>query len=103
MEISDMIYKVHDAMEGRDELTGYDLHMIHGTLCEITPRIEAVSIAFAEWIQFNHFVYTTSPTDLNHKYWVRKLASIITTRNIYTTEQLFSQFFTEFKRNEYGK
>ncbi len=34
-----MIYKVHDAMEGRDELTGYDLHMIHGTLCDITPNI----------------------------------------------------------------
>ena len=34
MEIDEMIDKVHETLEGRYDLTGYDLYMIHGTLCE---------------------------------------------------------------------
>lgn len=34
MTTDQMIYKVHEAMEGRYDLTGYDLQMIHSALCE---------------------------------------------------------------------
>ena len=56
---------------------------------------ESIATDFCEWTQRNQFVYTTSPTDINHKYWVRKIASIITTRNIYSTNQLYEQFMIE--------
>ena len=59
---------------------------------------ESVATDFCEWLQNNHFVYTTSPTDINHKYWVRKIASIITTRNIYSTNQLYEVFIIERSR-----
>ena len=38
MEIYEMIYNVHEAMEGRYTITGYDLHMIHGMLCETQSK-----------------------------------------------------------------
>ena len=59
---------------------------------------EQLATDFVEWTQNNHFIYTTSPTDINHKYWVRKIASIITTRNIYSTNQLYEQFMIERSR-----
>lgn len=59
---------------------------------------ELLATEFAEWLQKQHFAYTSSPTDLNHKYWVRKIASIITTRNIYSTNQLYEQFMIERSR-----
>jgi hypothetical protein len=34
MELHEAIAKVHEAMEGRYELDGFDLHHIHGLLCE---------------------------------------------------------------------
>jgi len=33
-DLKEMISNVHEALEGRYDLTGYDLHMIHGLLCE---------------------------------------------------------------------
>jgi hypothetical protein len=41
MEIGDvpeMIAKVHDALEGRGELTGQDLFEIHSMLCALQPK-----------------------------------------------------------------
>lgn len=34
IEIKEMISNVHEALEGRYELSGYDLHTIHYFLCE---------------------------------------------------------------------
>lgn len=35
MELSEAIAKVHESIEGRYTLDGYDLHEIHGILCEM--------------------------------------------------------------------
>lgn len=35
MELHEAIAKVHGALEGRYNLDGYDLHEIHGLLCEM--------------------------------------------------------------------
>jgi hypothetical protein len=40
MELDEIIANVHEALEGRYELSGYDLYMIHGFLCELQNYIE---------------------------------------------------------------
>lgn len=70
-DLKEMISNVHEALEGRYELTGYDLHMIHGLLCEfdvlsnsnnnplvianVSGRSEQLT-AFCEWIKDNHSI-----------------------------------------------
>jgi hypothetical protein len=35
MELHEAITKVHESLEGRYDLNGYDLHEIHGLLCDM--------------------------------------------------------------------